>query len=328
MKKGLKITLIVLAALILLLGIGPFLVPVPPLENTASIDQIAPPESTFIEINNLSIHYELAGEGEPVFVLLHGFGASLFSWREVIDPLSEIGTVIAYDRPAFGLTERPLTWSGTNPYSQESNLAILNGLLDAFDVEQAILVGNSAGGTLATSYALAHPERVQALVEVDAAIYRTKPDSQLLQWLFETPQLDHLGPLIARRLAGASGDDFVRSAWHDPSQLDKQPEILAGYRLPLRIENWDIALWEFTKVSPAANLAEHLDQINIPSLVISGRSDQIVPLENSIRLAEDLPMAQLEIIDECGHLPQEECPEAFIQAVTDFLASDLYRNEK
>jgi pimeloyl-ACP methyl ester carboxylesterase len=165
-------------------------------------------------------------------------------------------------------------------------------------------------------------------VEVDAAIYQTKPDSQFLQWLFETPQLDHLGPLIARRLAGASGEDFIRSAWHNPSQLDKQPEILDGYRLPLQIENWDIALWEFTKVSPAANLAEHLDQINIPSLVISGRDDQIVPLENSIRLAEDLPLARLEIIEDCGHLPQEECPEAFIQDITNFLSNDLYRNGK
>ncbi len=56
------------------------------------------------------MHYKKYGDGEKVFILLHGFGASLFSWREIVEPLSQYGTVIAYDRPAFGLTERPMQW--------------------------------------------------------------------------------------------------------------------------------------------------------------------------------------------------------------------------
>jgi len=321
MKKGWKITLIVFTSLIVLLLSGPFLVPVPPLKDTQPVSELADPDSQFIEINNLEVHYKKAGNGEPVFILLHGFGASTFSWREVIDPLSAIGTVIAYDRPAFGLTERPMEWEGDNPYTQQSNLAILSGLMDAFEIQQVVLVGNSAGGTLATAFALEYPERVQALIQVDAAIYQTMPDSLVLRWLLQTPQMDHLGPLVSRRLAGSQGDAFLQSAWYDPTRLEADPQIITGYRKPLMADNWDRALWEFTQASNAPNLAEKLGQITVPTLVISGDSDQIVPVENSRQLAKDIPGAQWVVLENCGHLPQEECPDAFLAAVTQFISN-------
>ncbi len=319
MKKGLKITLIILAALMLLLIVGPFFVPVSPLKNTQPPQSLADPDSQFVTINNLNVHYKRTGSGEPVLILLHGFGASTFSWREVMEPLAANGTVIAYDRPAFGLTERPLTWEGINPYSQESNMAILLGLMDVLDVERAILVGNSAGGTLATAFTLAYPERVQALIQVDAAIYQTMPDSPFLNWLLQTPQVNHLGPLIARRLAGNQGQSFIQNAWHDPSLIEAQPEIIAGYRKPLMADNWDRALWEHTRATQPTNLAGQLGRIQVPTLVITGDDDRIVPVENSIQLAEDIPGAKLTVLPNCGHLPQEECPEAFMEAVNGFL---------
>ena len=320
MKKGWKITLIILGSLLLLILVGPFLVPVTPPENTKSPEALADPESQFTEVNNISVHYKIEGEGNPVFILLHGFGASTFSWREVMTPLSYYGTVIAYDRPAFGLTERPIAWAGVSPYSQESNIRLLSGLMDQLGVEKAVLVGNSAGGTLATAFTLAHPERVSALILVDAAIYQTMMlNSSLFNLLLNTPQADHIGPQIARRLVNRSGEDFIRSAWHDPSKLDANPEILAGYRKPLMVENWDRALWELTKIYHVPDLAVQLCQIHAPTLVISGDDDRIVPVEDSRHLAADIPGAEFVILEACGHLPQEECPQAFMYTVEDFI---------
>ncbi|MFW5714706.1 MAG: alpha/beta fold hydrolase [Brevefilum sp.] len=319
MKKGWKTTFTIIASLLLLILVGPFLVPVPPLENTHPPEALADPDSQFVEINGINVHYKQQGEDEPVFILMHGFGASTFSWREVMEPLSQYGTVVAYDRPAFGLTERPLDWEGTNPYSEEGNINLLLGLMDAFLIDRAILVGNSAGGTLATAFSLAHPDRVRALIEVDAAIYQTMPDSKLLDWLLDTPQMDQVGPLVSRRLAGPTGEDFIQRAWYDANKLEDNPEILAGYQKPLMAQNWDRALWEHTKATDAPDLAECLDQIQVPTLVLSGEDDQIVPVENSQRLAEEIPGAKLVIIEKCGHLPQEECPEAFMSAVIDFI---------
>lgn len=322
MNKGLKITLIILGALLTMIIVGPFLIPVTPLDDTQPYKTLADPDSLFIEINNLDVHYKRTVSGDPAFILLHGFGASTFSWREVMTPLSQFGTVIAYDRPAFGLTERPLTWDGDNPYTQESNIQLLLGLMDRLSIEKAILVGNSAGGTVATAFTLAHPERVLALIEVDAAIYQTMPDSVLLKWLLKTPQVDHIGPLIVRRLAGVQGDNFLASAWHNPSLLNGKPEISAGYRQFLKVENWDRALWEHTKATQAANLADRLNEINVPTLVITGDDDRTVPTETSIQLSQDIPGADLVILENCGHLPQEECPQAFMEAVETFLFID------
>ncbi|MGD8794485.1 MAG: alpha/beta hydrolase, partial [Anaerolineae bacterium] len=95
MKKLGRILLIVLAVLLLLVAVGPFLVPVPPLEDTVPPRELAGPDSRFVLVDGLEVHYELAGQGEPALLLLHGFAASTFSWREVIDPLAESATVVA-----------------------------------------------------------------------------------------------------------------------------------------------------------------------------------------------------------------------------------------
>lgn len=140
--RGLVIALVILFLVVL---VGPFLDPVPPLQGTKPIAELADPESRFVEIDSLKVHYKLMGQDETVFVLLNGFRASLYSWHAVMQPLSQYGTVISYDRPAFGLTERPMEWTGQNPYSMQGNVNLLLGLLDNLKVGKAILVGNSAG---------------------------------------------------------------------------------------------------------------------------------------------------------------------------------------
>lgn len=171
MQKFRCLLLIILVVLLLVALVGPFLIPVPSLANTVPPEQLADHNSQFININGLTVHVKTMGQGEPVFVLLHGFGASLFSWHAVMEPLSQYGRVIAYDRPAFGLTERPMTWVGENPYRPQASVDLLLGLLDHFNVQRAILVGNSAGGTVSMQFTLQHPDRVQALILVDPAVY-------------------------------------------------------------------------------------------------------------------------------------------------------------
>lgn len=318
MKRQLgRTALVILIVLLLIVLVGPFLIPVPALEGTLPPQALADPDSQFIEIDGVSLHVKTAGQGEPVFVLLHGLGASLYSWREVMQPLAQIGTVIAYDRPAFGLTERPLSWEGENPYSPEVQVDLLLGLLDHFGVQRAILVGNSLGGTVAMNTALAHPERVSALVLVDPAVYGGGTPGWMRP-LLSTPQMRHLGPLLVRQIQ-VRGPETIKMAWHDPSMIP--PETMQLYQKPLKAENWDKALWEFTLASHASHLEEHLDIFTLPILVITGDDDRLVPTADSIRLAGELSRAELEVIENAGHLPQEEQPQAFMVAVTSFINS-------
>ncbi len=319
MKKFIRTILAMFAASITLVALVPFLIPIPSLTDTLPPKQLADPDSIFIDVNGLEVHMKKAGEGEPALILLHGFGASVFSWREVLDPLSELGTVVAYDRPAFGLTERPLTWEGeNNPYSPDAQVEILIGLMDALGINKAILVGNSAGGTVSIQTALYYPERVEALILVDAAVYQTGGSPSWLELIQNTPQMDRLGPLFVRSIA-KDGNAAIERAWHNPNLIT--PDIFEGYRLPLQAENWDIALWELNKTTSHRNLEETVKDILIPVLVLSGDDDHLIPLENSIRLAEDIPGAVLVVFKDCGHLPQEECPEEFLAAIIEFINS-------
>lgn len=313
LPRFLRNLFIILLAVLL---VGPFLVPVPPLENTKPIEALADADSQFIEINDLTVHYKLYGEGEPTFILLHGFGASLFSWREIVQPLSAYGTVIAYDRPAFGLTERPMEWEGANPYSQEAQIELLIDLMNTLRIEKAILIGNSAGGTIAMLAALQHPERVQALILVDPAVYAGGGAPAWIRPLLNTPQMNHLGPLFARQIQ-TRGLEIVQMAWHDPSKITD--EIIEGYAKPLQAENWDKALWYLTVSSRESNLQNQLQNFNMPVLIIAGDDDRIVPTEQSIRLASEIPNAQLVVIPQSGHVPHEEKPQEFMQAVISFL---------
>jgi pimeloyl-ACP methyl ester carboxylesterase len=318
MKKFLKIIGIAFSVILVLLLVVPFLIPVPPLKDTVPAEQLADPDSKFIEVNGIKVHYKTYGQGEPTFILLHGFGASLFSWHAVTEPLSKYGTVIAYDRPAFGLTERPMTWEGENPYSQQAQVELVIGLMDKLNVKKAILVGNSAGGTISMLTALQYPERVQALILVDPAVYAGGGAPAWVRPILKTPQMNRIGPLFARQLQ-AQGVEFIKTAWHDPSKIT--PETLDGYQKPLRVNNWDKALWFLTVASQESTLTQRLKELTLPVLVITGDDDRIVPTEQSLRLADELPIAILNVIPQSGHLSHEEHPDLFMQAVAEFLST-------
>lgn len=314
-----KLLLILLAVLLAVLLIVPLLIPVPPLEDTVPPEELADPDSRFIKINGLTVHYKEAGRGDTALILLHGFAASTYTWRAVMPALAAQNRVIAFDRPAFGLTERPLPGAfpnGVNPYTAEAQADLVIGLMDALGIERAVLVGNSAGGTVAAYTALRAPARVQALVLVDAAIYSGGGAPGFVRPLFSTPQMQRLGPLLAR-LIQRGGYQFGQSAWHDPAGFTD--DIWAAYQKPLRAEDWDRALWELTAASRPLHLDQRLDELTMPVLVVTGDDDRIVPTEQSLRLAEDIPGARLAVIPACGHVPQEECPAAWLAAVRAFL---------
>lgn len=320
MKRVLKFVGIALCAGLALLVVVPLVIPIPPLAGTTSPERLADADSQFIALNGVTVHYKKAGGGPRAFVLLHGFGASVFSWERVRSSFAALGTTLAYDRPAFGLTSRPLPgeWHGENPYSPAANVELLREFLDAQDIQSAVLVGNSAGGTVAADFALHYPERVQGLVLVDAAIYEGGRPAWLSP-LLALPQIQRLGPWLVRGIADR-GDDIIRLAWHDPDKIP--PETFAGYRKPLQAKDWDIALWQFTQAAGPRDLPARLEELKMPVLVITGDDDRIVPTANSIRLARELPNAKLVVIPNCGHVPHEECPDVFMRAVQEFVSAN------
>jgi pimeloyl-ACP methyl ester carboxylesterase len=306
---------IVLGSIALILGVGPFLVPVNS-TGTLTNDQLS---QNLIETGGYRTHVQVTeSEAEPYFVLLHGFGASSFSWREVETPLSGFGTVIAYDRPAFGLTDRPTSWEGTNPYSSAGALDQLALLLDKLVPADSpvYLVGHSAGGTVAAQFALENPDRVDGLILVAPAILTTGGSPSWLNWLYSVPQINHIGPLLVASIA-TSGLELLDRSYTDPSQITD--EVLAGYRQPLSIIGWERAFWEFNRAERNFDVADRLDELTLPVIVVTGDDDRVVATADSVRLAMLLPNAVLKTIVPTGHLPHEEQPAEFMQQLTQAL---------
>lgn len=323
MPFRIRISLVLLGLLAAVLLIGPLLWPIPPLQDVQSARESAASDATWLDVGGLELHARVspapatgsegAASGPESFVLLHGFASTLQSWEALTPYLASEATTLAFDRPAFGLSNRPLAWDGPSPYRPEAQVAQTLGAMDAAGVGTAVLVGHSSGALLALRVARAAPERVEGLVLLGPAVHTPGGPARRMRWLLHTPQLDRLGPLLMRQLAGASMENLVRAAYADPDRL--RPEALEAAKRTTRVEDWDRALWAFTKAQRAPRTGELLSGVRVPTLVLSGAQDEVVPAEDAERLADDLSNARLERLQGCGHAVQEECPEAVAEAI-------------
>jgi pimeloyl-ACP methyl ester carboxylesterase len=228
-------------------------------------------------------------------------------------PFSKLGEVVAYDRPAFGFTERKTSWDGANPYGFEGNFLILDDLIAKYgEGREVILVGHSAGGQLAAEYARLNPTKVHALVLVDAAIMTTGGSSPWFGWFFALPQMQKLGPILVSSIA-TSGDDLLRKSYYDKKKLTQ--DVYDGYHQPLKINGWEQAFWYFSTAPKDNQLKENLSSLTLPTLVITGKYDAVVPAKDAPVIHKAISGSSLEIIDKTTHLPQEEQPVPFMAAV-------------
>jgi pimeloyl-ACP methyl ester carboxylesterase len=318
MKRWKKILLILFIFACLAITIGPFLIPVPELPNLVTEKELADPDSKFIEVNDVTVHYKEAGTGETTFILLHGFGGNTFSWREVMDDFAKYGRVIAYDRPAFGLTERPMpeTWT-ENPYGVKANIELLRELMDSLEIDKAVLVGNSAGGGTAVAFALEYPARVEKLILVDPGVgggYRPQFPAWALPVMW-TPQMRHLGPLMMRRYQESLPVTISRE-WADGTKLTEP--VRQKYLQALTIKNWDRAFYELTFSPAYAELRPLLPNLKVETIIIAGKEDRLIRSWYFEAISQEIP-APLVLLSNCGHVPQEECPDQFMKEVAKFL---------
>jgi len=319
MKRLQKFVFIFLIFACLATVIVPLLVPVSALNGLVAEKDFADPDSKFIEVNHVTVHYKEMGAGETTFILLHGFGASVYSWREVMDDFAQRGRVIAYDRPAFGLTERPMpeNWD-ENPYGMKANIEILRGLMDALKIEKAVLVGNSAGGGVAVAFGLEYPDRVDSLILVDPGVGGGR-GPQFPAWalpLMWTPQMRHLGQIKMRDYQESLPQTIERE-WFDQTKLTE--EIKQEPLKIFKIQNWDRAFYELTFAPAYPELRPLLPQLTVPVFIVAGEEDRLIRSWYFEAVSTEIPNASLSLIPNCGHVPQEECPVEFMKEVTTYL---------
>lgn len=273
----------------------------------------APPPSQFISAAGMQVHVRDEGprdDPNPV-VLLHGTGASLHTWDGWVRELSRDRRVVRFDLPGFGLT-------GPSPdgvYTIERYAEFVLAVADALGLDRFVLAGNSLGGYVAWATAVLHPSRVSALVLVDAAGF--KYQSQSVPLAFRIARTPVLGRVFRDVLPRSVIEDSLRDVYGDPSRVT--PELVDRYfDLATREGNRAALVARFEQTQPGY-LAGRLGEIRVPTLVLWGGRDRLIPPASGERFEREIAGSRLIVFDQLGHVPQEEDPQATVIAVREFV---------
>ncbi|HEV7680786.1 MAG TPA: alpha/beta hydrolase [Pyrinomonadaceae bacterium] len=266
--------------------------------------------SHFADIDGVRIHYQEKGTGTPL-VLIHGYTSLTYTWKDVFEPLSQSFRVIAVDLKGFGFSGKP-----DGDYTRRAQAVLVAHLLEHLNIDKAWLCGNSMGGEVALNVALANPQRVAGLILIDSAGVEVPGRGTLAPGYLQLPVLGRL--LIALSL---TSDKLVRQglekSFYDHAKVT--PDRVASYYRPLQTRGGQLAAlraraqWSLFPVEP------NLGKINVPTLILWGAQDQLIPLAAGRKLNSLIKDSSLVIFDNCGHLPQEEMPARTIDEVTKFI---------
>ncbi len=271
-------------------------------------------KESYVDVNGLRTRYVRAGEKGPAIILLHGLGASLESWWCSVDALGEHFRVFAPDIVYFGKSAKP-----ERDPDQLDFIDFTVNFMDTFGLERATLVGNSMGGAIATKTALLYPARVSSLVLVNSAGF----GREVAWWL-------RMRTLFHRRPQGKPPSWMVqwglRLVFYDPSrvpddlvqklvEIDQDPESQRAYKqvLTLGVD------WRGLKPSLLQEIRDAAHQIRVPTLIVWGKQDRIIPVHHAQIAHSKIPQARLHIFYQCGHTPQLEYPNEFNALVREFV---------
>jgi pimeloyl-ACP methyl ester carboxylesterase len=273
-----------------------------------------------LKIDGISTRYLTSGQGAPL-VFLHGIGESSFDWRWLMPDLLGERCIYALDMPYSSGINQP-----REEYSQEFLAEFVFRFLSELNIDKPVVVGHSLGGIVAITMALKDPELLKDLVLVCSAGLGTELNPLLsMQTL---PGYSDFLSLISRTPMGA-----LHRVWARSLVLYTYPYLVPPewtheqYRLTLTPHFMDAllgALRNHVNIKGQQTiLIDHLSKIKMPTLIIWGGNDRVIPLSHAKEAMKHLPNARLEVISDCGHMPHVERPSATAAVLNQFLIENI-----
>jgi pimeloyl-ACP methyl ester carboxylesterase len=337
MKKWLGYLLKILAAVLaLLFAVILFFTIQANLRETKTRQEAAPSTGRFVQAGDVELFIqEMGPPNGQVILFIHGTAAWSGLWRETMTPLAEAGyRCIAIDIPPFGYSERPSTPSYRNADQAKRIVA----LMDTLGIERPILLGHSFGGGTTMETALMISDRIEALVLADVGglnlNLQPAPKTQspsTIEMFLGTPLLRN--PVLA---ATATNPLFTKTLIStmilDPA--DATQENIKILQAPLVLQDSTNTLGDWLQevlgpqeVSLTSDPANY-QKLTIPTLIIWGDSDTVIPVKEGEYLQSILPNAELVIMQGVNHIPHIEDQEKFIEIVLGFLEKSVIASER
>ncbi len=262
------------------------------------------------------VHVRDEGPRDAPIVLLHGSNADLHTWQAWTDALSADYRVVRFDQRGHGLTGP----AADADYSIEAFAGDIDAVVDALGVERFVLAGNSMGGAIAMQYAIASPERLDGLVLVDASGAPIERDADG-NIAFKLAAMPGVGSVMSQVLPRSLVERSL-------SQSVSNQKIVTGEAVD---RYWELARYPGNRDATRARFstprsafsAEQVAQTDVPTLVMWGEEDKLIPYEAAGWYMDHLPDATLAAYPGIGHLPMEEAPERSAADLQQWLARTL-----
>ena len=260
------------------------------------------------------LHYEVFGSGDPILAI-HGLGACAYTWRNLKDRLPD-HQLILIDLKGHGASVKPRD----TKYSLMDQTELVLQFIREHDLRNLTLVGNSYGGAVSLMVSIRlckeEPERLSKLILICSGGYH-----QDLPWHLKIMSAPVLGWMALHLLpATLNARSVLRYSYHNKRLISWSQ--CKAYAAPIRLPGGRHALVQVTKQVIPENLDELIAQypsITVPTLIVWGRNDRVIPLSIGERLSHDIPNSRLVVLEETGHVPQEEKPEETIAEILKFL---------
>lgn len=270
--------------------------------------------SHFAEVDGMTVHYQEFGDAaHPTLILIHGYTASTFVWQTVAPQLAGEGFhVVAVDLLGFGYSDKPAWFD----YSIASQARMVMRLMNVLGIGRATFVGSSYGGAVASTLALDYAERVEKLVLVDAVCN----DEVLNHPILKLAAIPGIGEIMAPflidskrflkyRMKGTLAPENHHLITKDRIESVRRPTRAADahHSFLATARNWD-----------ACRIEADARYIRQQTLIIWGEKDTVIPVKFGERLYDSILHSRLVVFKNCGHIPQEEKSELFVELVTEF----------
>ena len=272
---------------------------------------------TFYYSDKIQINYEIHGKGNSTIVFLHGFGASVETWRDIQSPLSKENTLIFLDLKGFGLSSKP----DDGKYSLEDQAEIVLAFLKAHHLRNITLVGHSYGGAVAIFTYLRDRSRhargiIRRLILIDAAAY-----VQEFPYFIDILRKPFINWVVMNLVPSQlTASIILHNLFYDDTKLSEEriTRYAEYFNQPGSYNSFVDCARQIVPANPDS-ITALIKTITAPALIIWGANDPAIPLEEGQRLHQDIQNSKLAIIPNCGHIPHEESPEETLIAILNFL---------
>ncbi len=274
---------------------------------------MGPSDYKYIDINGVNIAYTEHGSGRPL-LFIHGFASFSYTWLELIGFLPAGLRCITIDLKGAGYSAK-ISDDHLAPFDQA---VIVSEFIRQLDLRDITLIGHSMGGAIALISLFNEPirERVSGLVLIDSAgLFQNLP-----KFIDDLTSTSPNSPLVKLAKEDLLASLVLHQAYYDKDKLTVA--TVQEYADVLRQENAKECLISAARQIAIANVrsfVENVRKIAVPTVIIWGEKDEIIPLNDAFRFREDLPHAELKIVPECGHSPQEEKPGETAALIAAFL---------